>query len=225
MEQFSTENVDETVATPYMDICYQNIQGILSKLKDVMSNFNRCPCSVFIMNETFLNTEHHITLPPLTNILRQDRSDRQCRGGIAVCLAEDVLADHLYTNVPQSACEHLAFELSVERNKVFLIISVYRRPGQDMKRFLASMTRLIQFAAPYDNIIFVGDFNENLKGSQTKPIQCLMQSHGYIQHVTESTTLYNSILDHVYSKTLLDINVKVIPTYYSDHELIRIRIK
>ena len=208
----------------YMDICYQNIQGMLSKLKDIAANHSRCPCEVLLLCETWLNANTTVSYPFLPKVMRQDRADMSCRGGVAVLHTERVNVKRCDTQVPQDTFEHLAFELQLQPSEVFLVVTVYRRPTPVTSRVKDALMNLLSFADHYTNIVFVGDFNESLKSERPHQICTLFQDHGYTQLVTEVTTTYGSILDHVYIKSTHSAFATVVQTYYSDHELVRIRI-
>ena len=128
------------------------------------------------------------------------------------------------THVPQDTFEHLAVELQLQPNETFLVVTLYRRPTPITSRVTDALINLLSFADHYTNIVFVGDFNENLKPECPHRICTLFQDHGYTQLVSEITTTYGSILDHVYIRSTHSASAKVVPTYYSDHELVRIRV-
>ena len=70
--------------------------------------------------------------------------------------------------------------------------------------------------------IIFGDFNQNIsKGSSS--VKQLMERNGFQQMVTKATTDSGTLIDHVYTKGV-DVNVRVIPTYYSYHQALEISI-
>ena len=223
MQQLQHEQDIQPIGT-YMDICYQNIQGLLNKLRDITANHNRCPCEVLLLCETWLNANTTVSYPCLPKVMRQDRADMSCHGGVAVLHTERVNVKRCDTHVPQDTFEHLAVELQLQPNETFLVVTLYRRPTPITSRVTDALINLLSFADHYTNIVFVGDFNENLKSECPHRICTLFQDHGYTQLVSEITTTYGSILDHVYIRSTHSASAKVVPTYYSDHELVRIRV-
>ena len=222
MPQLETE---PEPSQPYVDLLHHNVQGLLSRLADVVATLRWCPCSALILNETFLRPSRHLVFPALPQMLRQDRAEEPGHGGgIAVLLKEDITAHKQFTDVPQQSCEHLAHVMQLDDSTLFLVVSIYRRPSQSIALFKAGLSRILTFAATYDNVIFAGDFNQDLRKASPTTIRALFESHGYNQHVNEVTTISGTWIDHVYSKTTFDISAKVMPTHYSDHHPVRIRI-
>ena len=212
-------------AGPYVDIIHHNVHGLLSHLADVQANLHWCPCHVLVFNETFLNPQSQVDFPTLPQVMRQDRAEEQGHGGgIAALLHENLHAHRQSTNVAQQSCEHLPFTMQLEDGSLFLVVSVYRRPSDSIVQFRLALSHLLTFAATYDNVIFAGDFNEDLLRKRPASICAMFHEHGYTQLVNEVTTISGTLLDHVYVKTAHAVTSKVMPTYFSNHEPVRIRI-
>ena len=90
--------------------------------------------------------------------------------------------------------------------------------------FQESLLQLITDLNTYPGAkIIVGDFNDNLFTS--KSLLKLIEQHQYRQLVTFPTTDANTLIDHVYIKNAqYQINVELVPTYYSHHNVVFISI-
>ena len=66
-----------------------------------------------------------------------------------------------------------------------------------------------------------------LNKDQTSGLRNLMISqYGYSQHIKDYTTVYETIIDHIYTNIpVYCVNVGILETYYSDHKAIWIAVK
>ena len=229
MDALEYEDINEHPMDNCFQIVHHNVQGLLSKLPDIKVNSSTNNANLFVLNETFLCSETSNAEVEMTGyaVLRNDRSSKRCRGGVAMYLKgysdEEMSKMQLVTPVTSKSCEHLALSLLLS-DVPFVILSVYRPPTFSKQQFVASLQYLIDFTDKYENVIFAGDFNEDLKAHTPKPIMNLFTEFGYQQLVNKATTSYGSTLDHVYVRSALSVTCKVVQTYFSDHEAVKLNI-
>ena len=101
-----------------------------------------------------------------------------------------------------------------------IIICVYVTPSASKIVVGQLLAKYInQVASARDRVLIVGDFNEDLlDGEQGKVICNSLSGLGFEQLISRPTTDYGSLLDHVYSRKIDNIEVDVQDAYYSDHD-------
>ena len=125
-------------------------------------------------------------------------------------------------NIPVNNIEIVAILLKDN----IAIVTVYRPSAQPLNLFLSSMKNVIAFVKDrYKKTIILGDFNEDSKSPG--PIQECMSTNGFSQLVTFPTTEGGTIIDHVYVYGIQQnqINVSLLPTYYSYHDAVILKIQ
>lgn len=73
-------------------------------------------------------------------------------------------------------------------------------------------------------LIVLGDFNQDIINNQSSVLN-FMSAKGFSQYVENSTTENGTLKDHVYVKGFTDIEVSTVPTYFSYHETIALKLK
>ena len=151
---------------------------------------------------------------------RCDRADG--RGGVCIYAHED----HETSRVNlQSDLEHCCvMSVSHEYGRV-MIVAVYRSPRLNLGHFIPRLEALLNSIEQEscDHVTVLGDFNEDQLKSGNHPIASAFATYGYTQSVAGPTTVQGSLLDLAFVKTrYLKHTTDVIPTYYSDHEAVRI---
>jgi hypothetical protein len=106
-----------------------------------------------------------------------------------------------------------------------MIVAVYRSPRLNLGHFIPRLEALLNSIEQEscDHVTVLGDFNEDQLKSGNHPIASAFATYGYTQSVAGPTTVQGSLLDLAFVKTrYLKHTTDVIPTYYSDHEAVRI---
>ncbi|XP_062614683.1 uncharacterized protein LOC134276442 [Saccostrea cucullata] len=105
------------------------------------------------------------------------------------------------------------------------VFTVYRPGFLTKDLFLSSFVQLTdRIIRNYENSFILGDFNED--ASEQGRIQDFMRERGFQQLVTFPTTEGRTIIDHVYVYGFqkYQINIAPLPTYYSYHEALTVKI-
>ena len=117
--------------------------------------------------------------------------------------------------------EHILFKIP-ERNLIVAVI--YRPPSFSLKLFRPILKRLIEKLKNYPGTkLIMGDFN--VDASKRSTVKRLLIANGFKQIVTKATTVKGTTIDHIYMfPECKNIEIDIIPTFYSDHEAINIKL-
>lgn len=150
------------------------------------------------------------------SIFRCDCS-QMSKGGVVTFASDALEPEQTHVDVP-------SLELTVVhlKQKQLHIITIYRRPGTvTLKRFLQSCEKLLSLdSLASGNILIVGDFNEEVGGKTS----LLFEGKGFKQAKHGPTTDYGSTIDHVYYRGSDKVQVDIVNSYYSDHDLLVVRL-
>ena len=114
-----------------------------------------------------------------------------------------------------------------------VIICIYKHPRFNIELFRKEINTILQCVTnECTHVILFGDFNENLMDkSNKKPIYDFLTSLDYIDLINVNptnipTTEGGTCIDHIYiSKNMKDIEVCIMPIYYSYHEMLKIVVR
>jgi len=155
------------------------------------------------------------------NLYRKDRGD--ARGGVCLYVSKRFNIERLDF---LSVLEYCAVRIHATDMQPFIVVVIYRSPKIPVHRWLPHMQDLLQkiLTLQDTNIIVTGDFNED-QAKAPLPIAELFWDHGITNFVQHPTTRYGSILDLIFLK-IAEYNktVTVLPTYYSDHDCVKVSL-
>jgi DNA replication protein DnaC/predicted peroxiredoxin len=210
------KNEDE----PALTILHHNVQGLRSKMEDLMHNSDVISQDVIMLSETHLNSEvpdEKVKLP-MYNIRRRDRQ-HSAGGGVAVHITQDLEFSELEL---KTSLELMAVKISGRDLPPITLVVVYRSQTESLNSTRVEISKLLKHFDEKNmkDVVVIGDLNENLLSSSGHPIQETFGEFGYVQQIEQATTIYGSLLDVIYTKlTSFPCNIaQVVPTYYSDHE-------
>ena len=100
------------------------------------------------------------------------------------------------------------------------VVFLYKTPKLGQQQFIKTLTDSIQPYVGRNKPLFIlGDFNINLIDRPNMITQYMEDKHSCRQIISEPTTCYKTLLDHVYTNET-NVQAGVIPAYWSDHCLI-----
>ena len=207
------------------DVClvHLNIQGLnarsRTKFVDLHQDKEIQEVDIICLTETHYNSDMTISVQniwPSRNgqLYRLERCNRK-GGGVAVAVTNKYTSKQIVLDSP---LEVIAVEVYCP-SKV-IIICVYVTPSASKTVVGQLLAKYInQVACVTDKVLIVGDFNEDLlDGEQGKVICNSLSDLGFEQLISKPTTDYGSLLDHVYSRKIDNIEVDIQDAYYSDHD-------
>ncbi|XP_046348179.2 uncharacterized protein LOC124128768 [Haliotis rufescens] len=211
----------------------QNIEGLQSHIQDLQNDRRFFEADFICLTETWLSDTHlpdepkldRFTLHHKTRSQSYESSEQmlmelknQTHGGVGVYCSENKTCE--FPQFPVTNLEYLAFYVMELQAHVVII---YRPNSYKVDIFRKHLLQLVQELDKHSaRSIIMGDFNENVFSSSS--IQTLMESNGFTQIVSESTTESGTLIDHVYVRGLENVLVHILPTYYGYHEAIEIKL-
>ena len=203
-------------------IAHVNIRGIKSKLCDITNDNNLKQADIICFNETRLNPSEKVILFGKGTKIYIYRCDRNNNGGgVMIALINDIKVKKLPLHHPTLEIIGVQVNLPDPLN----IISIYRRPGYSKTDFICHLCDVLNDMCEVPSFI-VGDFNEDLLDEyHKKGIHNSFTNVGFTQHVKVPTMDTGSLIDHVYTSKINNVDVKVIDSYYTDHDIVFSSIK
>ncbi len=136
-------------------------------------------------------------------------------GGVGIYVRDSLAGTYERVTANVTELEYVALtfaELNVS------VCVVYRPNSVTRASFEEGLCRILLELPPGRDIILGGDFNIDLLGDPHRNTIGIPES--YVQLITQPTTTYGSLLDHIYVKAhdLTNYSSGVCQTYYSDHD-------
>ena len=135
------------------------------------------------LDETFPGGQFYIDgfSPPF----RKDRNRHG--GGVMIYIRDDIHAMIIDSDLPKEI-EGIFIELNFKNNK-WLLLGTYRPPSQCSNFFYTEINKVLdKIAMNYDNLLFIGDFNETVKNTNTK---LFMEKH-VLNNLVKDYTCYKN---------------------------------
>ncbi|CAG2192522.1 unnamed protein product [Mytilus edulis] len=231
MDNFLSQN--DTIVSNHkagLSIVYHNIQGLKAHQNDLKANSDFQNANYICLTETWLEScsdDVHLPNYKLHHLPRSAAFasnnplyaslQEMSHGGVGVYVKSD--SEYEEFDISQKNLECIIFK--VPKMNV-LIATIYRTQKYQIELFLRNVCALLsELTQLSSSIIVLGDFNQDIiKGGRS--IQDFMASFGFEQLVQEATTEGGTLIDHVYIKSCVKVQVSVIPTYYSYHDAISV---
>ena len=180
-----------------LGICHVNIQSMKRNHQkfdqialQLADNFD-----VITVSETWLTTaipDNLFSLPGFHPIHRRHRPLDAAGGGVAAWVSLDLVVRRRYDLEVRHA-EALWLELR-SHNNVFLLCVVYRPPSTGVS-FWENMQFMVDNARSVDrskHIMFVGDFNADLRSYDGTKFSHFVNDNHFISHINDPTRITNS---------------------------------
>ena len=207
-------------------ILFLNVRSYKQHIPDLKASRLVQKASNLCFVETFLSPKDVLKEGDLLKndmmILREDRDSRKGlgKGGIMV-MGKNFCEMQPEQVMGIAGIEYLKAKI-VEGGNTLTVVIIYKRPQTCKNIFLNALTNLLHTLKPDEPVLILGDFNiDIIKDTSAKDIISCMLQFGFTQHVSDPTTDYGSLLDHVYSNCrILNISVEVNDCYFSDHDFL-----
>jgi exonuclease III len=146
-------------------ISYLNVNSIRNKLDDVR-NLILDNVDILCISESKLDSSFPIgqfSVPGFKQPVRLDVSDKS--GGLLLFCRDYLPFRQLHCPVLNEDIQCIVSDLNLRKQK-WLILSIYRNPKQNIRYFLDEITNVLDYySSSYENIIIMGDFNEEITQS------------------------------------------------------------
>ncbi|XP_062579865.1 uncharacterized protein LOC134241859 [Saccostrea cucullata] len=215
-------------------IILHNIQSLHGHFPDFEHDIRFRDAEIICLTETWLRSEqntayfdiedysfHHKAREDLyDNTNDQTQKHRLARGGGVAMYTKDNEIQKIVSSLPVKNVEGIAVRIV---KHAVLIVTIYRPNTLSVPQFLDRLQNIIEYYRKCNkHLIFHGDFNEDAKSGG--PIQTFMSNLGFRQVVNFCTTERGTILDHVYVSGHIQIEVSRLPTYYSYHDAVILKL-
>ena len=210
-----------------ISVGHLNIHYFLEKQKDLINEFNVLKdIDIMCFTETYLEKSHNINkyLEKFSYTAhRMNKRNVPNMYGVMVCVSKN-LKSHIVNINGLRQCEICATLVKLPQRN-FIVCALYMRPALTLKEKLQEIKLLISQLPGDTECVLIGDFNHDLSTDENKHFTGDIEKMGFYQYVTESTTDYGSILDHVYYNGKKNIRTGVLDTYFSDHDCVTATIE
>jgi hypothetical protein len=197
------------ISASKIKICFQNCRSLRKHHANIKKQPN------FLVSDILAFVECRVTFP-----LHQDLD---IEGFYSFCAKREE-SEHgivVYSKVPclnWKAFTVLGIEcVIVKWDSMTYLVFVYCPPRFakvcHMESFISRINRIV---TNDENIILMGDFNQNYPSSMSR----LLESKGFSQLISSVTTDYSSCLDHIYVNFPVDDTCMygTLESHYSDHK-------
>ncbi|KAK3102105.1 hypothetical protein FSP39_008803 [Pinctada imbricata] len=226
------ESIQEAVSNSFM-MYFQNVRSFRKHFKNIYQDSTIVEADLLLFVETKLSgrDENELFLMPDYEVHRFDNEDSRSRSpyGIILYSKEGTCEIHeKYHKITKQGKEMVeSVVVNVQANvssRPLCVHVLYSSPKTSLKTLQHHIERTRTLVKSNLTEIILGDFNIDLLSNPNH--QFLHFMHQYIQHIKETTTDYNSLLDHVYSRNNQGVlNCFVLESVFSDHKPLLISIK
>ena len=201
-----------------------NIHGLMKRNIDktddmALDNVIQC-VEVLCLSETHLDPSKNLTGDFWENfhIHRKDRNEKG--GGVLVAVKKTLEIQII--EFPETNLEIVGVQIFCsEKQKTINVFCIYLPPMTN-KAFAAEELSTIVEGFSSDMCVVTGDINEDLLAGGKSQVQSMLGSLGYTQHISGATSIYGSLLDHMYINCTCNhtVHAEVSEVYFSDHDII-----
>ena len=145
------------------------------------------------------------------------QKDRNERGGGVLIAAKKTLGMKVI-NLRKTFLEVVGVEISKEEETIN-VFCVYLPPMTNKLLAADELKSLVQDFIS-ETCVVTGDMNEDVLGESESRVKSMFASLGFAQHIKHPTSIYGSLLDHMYINRTHNIHAEVSEVYFSDHDII-----
>ena len=141
-----------------INIYYQNVRGLNTKIDEFSENVLICQYDVIVLTETWLHEGVYSSelFHAKYNVYRCDRRGTKRGGGVLVAIKEGYESKHISVN-----CETEALVVKLNfNNRFYYIVAPYFAPSSNVKTY-RSLNKIFEQRPDFQNckLIIIGDFN------------------------------------------------------------------
>lgn len=206
-----------------------NIQSLKAHIKDLFADDRLIKSNCIYLTETWLHADDPVCplqIPEFVFYHRPRNSSydnrnnmffqlkQQSGSGIGAYCRADVKTEMRYP-----FCNNECLLIKFPENNLNVTL-LYRPSTYPVSIFSRNLTHLINDLEIEDGgKIIMGDFNNILSYSSVLKIMC---KHGYRQHVLNIPTENGTLMDHVYMKSVQNIDIAIMPLQFSQCNFLNI---
>ena len=213
----------------HISVALLNVRSIVPKLPDIHEDECLQSAAILCFTETWLTEQQ--TSPTLVDchtVIRCDRMSGENKGGVLISVHQSVQPITVTNYRPNGVLiEATSVTLLLPNNKHLQITLVYRSPSVSRSTLVSLIFEILNQISTSDMpSIVLGDFNDDILTERNHSLSSHMSRYGYSQLVHSPTTDSGTLIDHVYyNRPCLHTLVRVIDTYYSDHDTVCVSLQ
>lgn len=221
-------DVDTFASKRGFKIITWNIRSLFGKINEFTALTDKLGCEVINVCETWLNssiTNEWLSLPGY-ELFRFDRKLKRKGGGLCTYVKDKYKCDALkykHLNVSVKEVELMILEICLPATRPMIIVNCYRPPSENVDSALNEIKKVLDEVPLDDELYVVGDLNLDYSctGSPTyrKLINIERSYHlkQYIVNPTRVSCKSSSLIDHIYSNSLIIAESGTLNVHSSDH--------
>ena len=224
----------EEIASSKFNIIHMNIRSYNKNLDEFLSfiDCTKINFPIIFLSETWLKNENDwINIPNYTafHSFRKD-GNKEGYGGVSILLHDKLKGEVIPTlTLNNNSIESIGIKTVVNK-KTINLVCVYRPPvhsNENLDSFNATIKEFLD-ALPRNEISFIGgdiniNFNSTTLSNSAKNFQELLASESYYPLITLPTRVTQSsstLIDHLFTNTLLPIESGTLDCGITDHRAI-----
>lgn len=205
-----------------------NIRSIRNKVNQFSILLDEVKPDIVLLNEHWLHGDeikYYKNLEDYTLVSFSCRSVTE-GGGTAIYIKNEINVKNIqYENIKpiDSDCEFSCCEVTVNK-KLCTIISIYRAPNGDLKKFIEVLSLLLEKIFKTNKLLIIsGDFNVDFINENDKNAENIinwLETYNLEPHVkkpTRVTSTSSTALDNIFISKNVYSNYKILKTDISDH--------
>lgn len=210
-----------------LNILYINIRSLRNKINDIELLLVNQNIDMLLLSETWLHNNEKDNFFMNGYHMIHNCRDSGGGGGIAIYL-KNTIDYNIKESINQENNQILIINIP---NKNINFGIIYRPPSTNISKFINFFDSILH---KYKNTLFVGDININLLNDNNfiKSYKNMLISNGFniLNDLNQPTRVDNirnttTIIDHIISDCIKDIQIILDDYAYSDHKIINLKIK
>lgn len=205
-----------------------NIRSLRRHMVDLRSDPIFENADVVILTETWLNELDRSSTYCLNGytLIRCDRREvsKTRGGGVAAYVKSTCNFEFKENSLDGIDCLYLK-NFGLGKYGVVNVVAIYKPPNVSDSTLFNLLNEII-IGRESDLTLIMGDFNIDICDESQNFTNALVEGYGFYQLVNNATHVSGSLLDHVYvyTKSVQAITCKNFPSYYSDHDILQIKM-
>lgn len=201
------------------NIMHQNIRGISTKLLDIGLALQDKNIDILCCTETFSKSHTILVIEGYQCKSRYNRKTMK-QGGTAI-FTKNCIKARERTDIVELTIEY-HFEVTCVETDKYIIASIYRSTGSDLKIYVSQMELLLEKVCRSSKNIFIcGDFNVNfLNNKDRSELEELFKCYNLVRTIDEPTRVTPNTatcIDNIFSNCADIIKAQVVCSLNSDH--------
>ena len=208
-------------------IIFQNIRSLHAHFTDITCEAKNKAADVLAFAESRLSHNDHnddYKFEGFHDVIRNDQNhlhNRRPPHGLALYVRDSYTVSDVH-HFSSNELEYSFLKIKSDQKPTMQVIALYKSNTCHLDIFRNELRCIKNLIGDSDHFIIVGDFNIDVSSSQNKVLLTELEAvFGVGQLISQSTTLYNTIIDLAFSNSE-SVHAMIIDSVISDHKMITI---